>query len=186
MPPKPLATAHLHHTHDGDIYHVTLEVQSRSFDHPDPSHRSAAITKVALTELAPGQHTVSNVKITDHFGVENLLWKQQSGVTEGFSGITEFDSGHGVAWLSTTGIYDPRCQEHAAVDAVRLQTYRAQGTILAAFNYLHGPVTFAFDIQLASPPKAVEITLGLVGGNGGNPAQRSATLPDEVFVIHFP
>ena len=53
-------------------------------------------------------------------------------------------------------------------------------------NYLFGPVTFTFDINLSAAPTAVKLKMGLVGGNGGNPAQLYATLPSEEFVIQFP
>ncbi|MGH7516454.1 MAG: hypothetical protein ACREOC_03145 [Gemmatimonadales bacterium] len=69
---------------------------------------------------------------------------------------------------------------------MRLQTVRGTPEQLTAYNYLLGPLTFAFDIVLTAPPAALRLKLGHIGGNGGNPAQRSGTMPDEEFVIQFP
>jgi hypothetical protein len=117
------------------------------------------------------------------------------GTEIGFEGYTELDTvtpcGPGfpsVLWGAFSGVYDERCLADPLCDARRLQNYRASASPkqLGAFNYLLGPVTFAFDIALTAAPTAVRVRVGHVGGNGGNPSQRSATLPDETFVIQFP
>jgi hypothetical protein len=177
-------------------YRVTLQVWSHSFDHPDPVRRSALVTGVFLTQLPPGTgYVVSNVAITDRYGVDQSgMWTRSSGANEeGFAGYTEYDTagvcGHGlpsVFWAAFSGIYDERCLDDPSVDAFRLQTYRLSAPAVSVFNYIVGPLTFTFDIVLPSPPSAVRLRLGLIGGNGGNPAQRSPTLPDEQFVIRFP
>ncbi len=177
-------------------YHVTLQIWSHSFDHPNPSRRSALVTGVFLTQLAPGPgYALSNVGITDRYGVDQSgLWTRTSGANEeGFEGYAEYDTGGAcgpnlpnVFWSAFSGIYDERCLADAGTDARRLQTYRSAAEQVSVFNYVVGPLTFAFDIVVASPPAAVRVRLGLIGGNGGNPAQRSATLPDEEFVIQFP
>jgi hypothetical protein len=178
-------------------YHVTLQVWSHSFDHPDPVRRSALVTGVFLTQLPPSTaYGVSNVAITDRYGVDQSgMWTRGGGSVneEGFVGYTEFDTGGAcgrslpsVFWGVFSGIYDERCLDDPGVDAFRLQTYRPSTPQVSVFNYIVGPLTFAFDIVLTSPPSAVRLRLGLIGGNGGNPAQRSPTLPDEQFVIRFP
>jgi hypothetical protein len=142
-------------------------------------------------------HGVSNLRITDRYGIdETLLWSIVLGGTEiGFEGYTELDTGGSCGpgfpnalWGAFSGVYDERCLADPLCDARRLQTYRpnALPKQLLAFNYLLGPVTFAFDIALTAAPTAVRLSVGHVGGNGGNPSQRSATLPDETFVIQFP
>ena len=180
-------------------YHVTLQVWSHSFDHPDPLHRSALIKGVYLTQL-PGaptsNHQVSNVRITDRYGIdETEVWGRTSGGNEeGFDGYTFGDTNLlarcvpqlNEMWNAFTGIYDERCLADPACDALRLQTHRLPGFILIAFNYLLGPLTFSFDIALSGPPRAVKLKVGHIGGNGGNPLQRNATLPDEEFVIQVP
>jgi hypothetical protein len=185
-------------------FHVTLQVWSHSFDHPDPLRRSAVIKGVYLTQLpgAPGtNYQVSNIRITDRYGIDETgMWTRAGGFKEvGFDGYTWGDTA-AVAkcvpvldemWNAYTGIYDERCLADPACDAMRLQTYPSQTVALpvpklTAFNYLQGPVTFSFDIVLSAPPTAVKLKMGLVGGNGGNPLQRTATLPDEEFVIQVP
>jgi hypothetical protein len=180
-------------------YSVKLEVWSHSYDHPDPNHRSSAITGVYLTQLPllppASNYTISNLKITDRYGIdERSMWNTVSAPTEfGFDGYVELDTGRpcqpgfpNVLWGLYTGIYDERCLADPACDARRLQTYRPVWSQLSGYNYLLGPVTFAFDIALSVVPAAVRLRVGHVGGNGGNPAQRSATLPSEEFVIQVP
>src|SRR5258706_13864993 len=58
-------------------FHVALMVWSRSYDHPDPGHRNAMIKEVHLTQLTGGTHSVSNLLITDRYGIdETELWKR--------------------------------------------------------------------------------------------------------------
>jgi hypothetical protein len=179
-------------------YHITIQVWSHSYDHPDPNHRSAMVSGVYLTQLAvnPG-YSVSNLRITDRYGIdETWLWTVASSTTEiGFDGYAELDTGRpcqpgfpNVLWGAYTGIYDERCLADPACDARRLQTYLPlpARTQLSAYNYLLGPVTFAFDIKLSAIPIAVRLSMRHVGGNGGNPAQRWALLPSEEFVIQVP
>jgi hypothetical protein len=193
-----LATARLNYAQKGlkAPYHVTLQVWSHSFDHPDPAHRSALVTGVYLTQLPPSSgYNVSNVSIKDRYGVDHTgLWKQRSGANqEGFEGYQEYDTAGrcgpelpGIFWDAHTGIYDERCLADPATDARRFQTWRRSAYQVSVFNYLLGPVTFAFDIVLPLPPSAVRLRLGLIGGNGGNPAERQTPpLPDEEFVIQF-
>lgn len=190
--------SHVQSVHGGP-YRVTLKVWSHSFDHPDPLHRSALIKGVYLTQLPGGPGTdyqVSNVRITDRYGIdETEMWERTSvGNEEGFDGYTFGDTNLlarcvpqlNEMWNAFTGIYDERCLADPACDAMRLHTHRLPGFVLIAFNYLLGPLTFSFDIDLPSPPKAVRLVFGQIGGNGGNPLQRTATLPDEEFVIQFP
>ena len=195
-----LATARLRYVQRaaGAPFHVTIQVWSHSYDHPDPARRSALVTGVYLVDLI-GPNTgypVSNVSITDRYGVDQtLLWTRTSGANqEGFEGYAEYDTGgvcgHGlpsVFWGSYSGIYDERCLNDPAVDASRLQTYRTGNPQIGVYNYMLGPLTFSFDIALLSaPPTSVRLQLGHIGGNGGNPTQRSATLPNEEWTIRFP
>ena len=176
-------------------YHITLQVWSHSYDHPDPARRSAAIRGVYLIQLTGGSpYNMSHVKIVDRYGVEqNSLWTGVSAPNEaGFEGYVEVDTGKpcqpgfpNVLWGAYTGIYDERCLEDPACDRRRLQTI-AQWPQLTSFNYLLGPLTFSFDLALSAPPTAVRLRMSLVGGNGGNPAQRFYTLPDEGFIITVP
>jgi hypothetical protein len=186
MPPTALATVSLHSTPAGaGAFHVKLVDTSHTHRNADVAKRCAAITGVYLTELAAGSHTVTNTVITDHYGVnQTQLWTQRSGIDEGFGGYLEWDTGGHVAWISNSGIYDSACLHDAAVDARRLQTYRPTPDRVAAFNYIVSPVTFEFDITLAAKPKAVRLTIGFVGGNGGNPASHSPAFPDETLIIH--
>jgi hypothetical protein len=185
----------------GGLYHVTIQVWSHSYDHPDPGHKNAIVDAVYLTQLAPSSnYQVTNVKITDRYGIdETLLWWPVNGPDVGFVGYVELDTRTPcqpgfpqVLWGAFTGVYDERCLADPACDARRLQTYVttfpvSPGRIgLTAHNYLIGPVTFAFDITLSAAPTAVKLRMGHVGGNGGNPAQRNATLPSEEFVVQFP
>jgi hypothetical protein len=156
------------------------------------------VNGVYLTQLpAPPGPQGGGVHITDKYGVdETLLWRPMSSGTEmGFEGFTDLDTGTpcaasypNVLFTSYTGVYDDRCREDPACDARRLQTYMSNptGVQLSAFNYLTGPVTFAFNADLSAPPTAVRLRMGHIGGNGGNPAQRWALLPDETFIIAFP
>jgi len=168
-------------------------VWSRSYDHPDPGHRNAMIKEVHLTQLTGGTHSVSNLLITDRYGIdETELWKRGGGgPEEGFKQYTEWvppvgcPQGVPIAWGSYTGIYDERCLADPACDAMRLQTHRLPAHQIVVFNYLIGPVTFSFDFT-PSPPKAVRLVMGHIGGNGGIPARRYAILPDEEFIIQFP
>ena len=160
------------------------------------------VDRVYLTELPQSSsYAVTNVRITDRYGIdETLLWMPSKGGTGvGFDGYVELDTGQpcrpgfpNVLWGAFTGIYDDRCVADPACDARRLQTFVAPpgtppGRIqLAAYNYLIGPLTFSFDITLSIAPAAVRLRMGQVGGNGGNPAQRNATLPNEEFIIRFP
>jgi hypothetical protein len=186
----------------GSPYHVSIQVWSHSYDHPDPGHKNALVDAVYLTQLPQSTSlALTNARITDRYGIdETLLWMPTIGGTEvGFEGYVELDTAApcrpgfpNVLWGAYTGIYDERCLADATCDARRLQTYvvplvSPPGRIqLAAYNYLIGPVTFSFDIVLSAAPTAVKLRMGHVGGNGGNPAQRSATLPNEEFVIRFP
>ena len=185
----------------GGPYHVTIQVWSHSYDHPDAGFKNAVVDAVYLTHLPPSpNYGLTNVKITDRYGIdETLLWMPELGVDVGFVGYVELDTASpcrpgfpNVLWGAFTGVYDERCLADAACDARRLQTHvvtlaNPPGRIqLAAYNYLIGPVTFAFDIALSAAPTAVRLRMGHVGGNGGNPAQLSATLPNEEFVIRFP
>jgi hypothetical protein len=157
------------------------------------------IKGVYLAQL-PGalgtNYQVSNLRITDRYGIDETgLWTltRQSN-EEGFDGLAAGDTNAlarcvpdlGVMWSAFTGIYDERCLADRACDAMRLQTVRSAGSRLTVFNYLLGPLTFSFDIALPSPPRAVRLVIGQIGGNGGNPLQRTANLPDEEFVIQFP
>jgi hypothetical protein len=180
-----LATATVKHTvlRPG-WFHVTLSVRSHSHQNPDPTKRCAAITEVYLTQLAPGEHSVANITIKDAYGVDHLdLWSQVSGDEEGFTGYTECDADGVAEWTSTSAIYDTACLHDDDVDAMRLQNYRSGDSTIAAFNYLSGPVTFEFDLEVAAAPTAVRLVFGLMGGNGGDATKRSASLPDESIVI---
>ena len=176
-------------------YHVSLEVWSHSYDHPDPNHRNALVVGVELAHLAPGSYSATNLRITDRYGIEQTqLWAVVSGGTLGFFGYREWDAADscapavfGVVWGNFTGAYDERCLADLSCDSRRLQSYLTGPTNLqfVGFNYVAGPLTFSFDANLTAPPTAVKIRMGHIGGNGGNPAQRWATLPDEEFVIDF-
>ena len=181
---RPLATPnHLH---------VSLEVWSHSYDHPDPTHRNSLIVGVAMIP-PPAIGPVTNLRITDRYGVDQtLMWR--GGGTD-FFGYSEWDAAdscapgvYGVVWGNFTGIYDERCQADPACDSRRLQTYLTGPTFLqiVAFNYVAGPITFAFDVAAPDPPKTFKLRMGHIGGNGGNPAQRWALLPDEEFTIQVP
>jgi hypothetical protein len=177
----------------GKKFHVTLKVWSHSYDDPNPARRNALIRKVELTGLAGNQNNVNNVQITDRYGIdETKLWTPSAGVDAGFDGYTEVGpvkigtTSIPVIWGAYTGIYDERCLADAACDAMRLQTFRPDANRIAPFNYLLGPVTFSFDIAQPAAPKSVRLTMGLIGGNGGNPAQRSPAPGEDVFVISFP
>ena len=182
----------------GGAFHVTLRVWSHSYDHPDPVRRNALIKKVKLAKLTGTNNPLSNVRITDRYGIEETsLWATEHGGAEvGFASYTEVGpvflgptgtSRIDVIWGSYTGIYDDRCWADPACDAMRLQTHRLDQNRIAVYNYLIGPVTFSFDISQPAPPKAVKLVMGLISGNGGNPAQRSPALPDEEeFIIEFP
>jgi hypothetical protein len=172
----------------GGPFHVTLRVWSHSYDSPDPARRNALIKEVHLTHLPGASHPISNARITDRYGIDETgLWTYNSGASEeGFTDYAEWGASTGSQWGSFTGVYDERCVADPACDARRLQTYRLSPHKIVVFNYLIGPVTFSFDITLPAPPKAVRLVMGHIGGNGGNPAQRSPALPDETFVIQFP
>lgn len=177
----------------GGKFHVSIEVWSHSYDHPDPNHRNAIVNGVYLVQLPQSTNfAVANLKITDRYGIdETSLWTLALGGTSaGFDGYAERIGGGPPSggWASYTGVYDERCLADPLCDARRLQTYRTGPTnsTIAVFNYLLGPVTFAFDISLSAAPTAVKLKMGHVGGNGGNPAQRSASLPSEEFVFQFP
>ena len=177
-------------------YHVAIQVWSHSYDHPDPTRRSALVTAVYLTDLPPSSgYTVSAVDIRDRYGIDQTrFWRHVSGASqEGFDGYTEYDTGglcgHGlpnVFWTANSGVYDERSLADPTVDAFRLQSYRQGAAQVAIYNYMLGPLTFSFDISLPAPPSAVRLMLGQIGGNGGNPAQRTATLPNEEWIIRFP
>lgn len=180
-------------------YSIKLEVWSHSYDHPDPNHRSSIITGVYLTQLPQlppaNSYSVSNLNITDRYGInQNSMWTGVNRGTEfGFEGYIELDTGRpcqpgfpNVVWGVYTGIYDERCLADPECDARRLQTVRTQWAQLSGYNYLIGPVTFAFNMALPVVPAAVRLVVGQVGGNGGNPAQRTATQPNEEFVIQVP
>jgi hypothetical protein len=186
MPSPNLATATLKHTAiRPGWHHITLTVRSHTHQNPDPTKRCAAITEVYVTELAAGEHAVANITIKDAYGVDHLdLWSQVSGDEEGFTGYTECDSGGAVEWTSTSAIYDTACLHDPDVDAMRLQNFRSGDSSVAAFNYMSGPVTFEFDLEVAAPPKAVRLVFGLMGGNGGDATSRKAAQPDESVVIH--
>jgi len=189
-----LASVSLHsEPKKGGGFHVRLQVWNRSYDDPDPARRNALIKKVLLTKLTGNQNSPTNVQITDRYGIdETTLWMTQHGIDTGFDGYTEVGpvqigtTSIGVIWASYTGIYDERCLADPNCDRMRLQTYRPDQFRIAAYNYLLGPVTFAFDINQPGPPNAVRLTMGHIGGNGGNPAQRSAAPGEEEFIIEFP
>ena len=176
-------------------YHIVLEVWSHSYDHPDPNHRNALVTAVELGHLPPGNYAASNVRITDRYGIDQTdLWAIESGGVLRFFGYREWDAADtcapavfGVVWGNFTGAYDERCLADPACDSMRLQSYLTGTTKLQfrGFHYVAGPITFSFDANLTAPPTAIKIRMGHIGGNGGNPAQRWATLPDEDFVIDF-
>jgi len=178
----------------GAPYHVTLQVWNRSFDHPDPTQRSSIIKEVYLTQLpgAPGtNYQVSNAKVLDRYGIDHTgLWTRTSAYKEeGFDGYAMWDRGAPdflVIWAATSGIYDERCAADLLCDGMRLQTLRQSNSQISVFNYLLGPVTFSFDITMSGPPKAVKLKMSLIGGNGGNPAQRGNASAGEEFVIQFP
>jgi hypothetical protein len=174
-------------------FHVTLQVWNRSYDHPDPARRNALITKVKLTRLAGNQNSVVKAHIVDRYGIdETRLWMTSSGLDAGFEGYTEVgpvtmgSTTIGVIWGSYVGVYDERCLADPNCDRMRLQTNRPDQHRITVYNYLIGPVTFSFDIKQPTPPKAVRLTMGHIGGNDGNPGQRDSTLPDEEFTIEFP
>jgi hypothetical protein len=153
---------------------------------------------VYLTQLPSGPLSIANFRITDRYGVDSRqLFRSVSRPGElGWDGYMELDTGRpcapgypNVLWGAYTGIYDDRCLADPACDSRRLQTYvgpPAGGVQLVAYNYLIGPVTFSLDLTASAAPTAVRLDIGHIGGNGGNPAQRSATLPDETFVIQLP
>jgi hypothetical protein len=180
----------------GAAYKIALQVWNRSFDNPDPGRRSSIIKGVFLTQLTGTPNAVSNPRISDRYGIdETTFWAGTGGFKEvGFDGYIEGDSARlgkckpdiGIMWSVFTGIYDERCLADTACDAMRLQTISSPQLRLTVLNYLIGPVTFSFDLATSSPPKAVRLVMALIGGNGGNPAQRWATLPEEEFVIQFP
>jgi len=192
-----LASARLSYTQatPTDPYRVTLQVWSHSYDHPTPSRRSAVVSGVKLTQLSqlpplpnPGS-TITNVAITDRYGISHAdLWTLgYGGGEQGFVGHVEWDNGSKVVWSASSGIYDERCAADQTCDRLRLQTFRHTAVDeITVYNYLPGPLTFAFDIKLSAPPTAVRLQLSLQGGNGGNPAQRTPLLLDEEFVINFP
>ncbi|HEY2378179.1 MAG TPA: hypothetical protein VGH98_19540 [Gemmatimonadaceae bacterium] len=192
-----LATAQLSYAQRGKgaPFHVTIAVWSHSYDHPDAARRNALVTGVYLADLpASGVYNVSNILIRDRYNVDQTgLWTRTSGANlEGFEGYTEFDT-HGacgnawpnVIWSAYSGIYDERCVADATVDAFRLQTYRIAHPQISVYNYMLGPVTFSFEINLPAAPTSVGLRLGLIGGNAGNPAQRTNTVPNEEWVIQF-
>ena len=171
----------------GTPYKVTLQVWNHSYDHPNPARRSSLIKGVALTQLPGNNYNPVNATITDRYGVnETDLWRAESGADPGFLGYNEGGTSSNTFWSSLTGIYDERCLADPACDARRLQTYKSAPAQLTAYNYLLGPVTFVFDVALTAHPTAVKLRVGHIGGNGGNPATRSAALPDEEFVIQLP
>jgi hypothetical protein len=193
-----LASARLQYSQPapGAPYHINLQVWSHSYDHPNAVHRSALVNAVYLTQLPLGPaYAVSNIVIKDRYGIDQTaLWRRSNGIQEeGFEGYTELDT-HGacgpgltnVLWSANSGIYDERCAADPSCDAKRLQTYLSLPEQLTAYNYLLGPVTFSFDIVLSAPPSAVRLQVGHIGGNGGHPAQRAATIPQEQLVIQFP
>lgn len=188
-----LGTVRLTSTQVGANQHITLQVWSHSYDHPDPNYKNAIINGVYLVQLPQTTNfNVSNVKITDRYGIdETTLWTGTLGGTSvGFDGYAERVGGTGspIGWASYSGIYDERCLADPLCDARRLQTYRAGAghSAITVFNYLLGPVTFSFDVKLSAAPTAVRLKMGQVGGNGGNPATLYATLPSEEFIIQFP
>lgn len=176
----------------GAPYHVSLMVWSRSYDNPTPGRRNALIREVYLTNLKGNNIRPQNVRITDRYGIdETELWEGAGPI--GWIGYREWDSvgrcgpNIGVVWSSYTGIYDERCLADFGCDAMRLQTYIPSSHQVVAWNYLLSPVTFSFDVSLNVPPKSVKLVMDIIGGNGGNPAQRSAATPGtEPFVIEFP
>ena len=191
-----LASARLKYSQatPADPYRVTLQVWSHSYDHPTLSHRSAVVSGVTLTQLSQlppltNLSTISNVAITDRYGVSHVgLWEVgYTGAGEqGFVGHAEWGTNAKVVWQALSGIYDDRCATDQTCDRFRLQSFRHTSIDeITVYNYLPGPLTFAFDIRLSAPPTAVRLRLSLIGGNGGNPAQRTPSLPDEEFVINF-
>jgi hypothetical protein len=179
----------------GGAFHVTLKVWSHSYDQADPQRRNALIKTVKLARLTGTQNPLSNVHITDRYGVDHTaFWPvEQGGAEVGFVSYTEVGpvfigtTRINVIWGSTTGIYDERCWADPACDSMRLQTVRVGQDQIAVFNYLLGPVTFSFDIAQPVAPKAVKLVMGYISGNGGNPAQRGpALLDEEIFIIEFP
>ena len=180
-----------------DRYRVTIRAWSHTHDHPDPARRSAIVRGVYVSTLAnAGGYTADNISITDRYSVDHTdLFTQVSGADYfGFDGYRELDTAKpcrpgfpSVLWSAYTGIYDDECLNDAACDAMRLQTFHIPSSPqLSVFNYLRGPLTFRFDITLPAEPMGVRIRVGLIGGNGGNPAQRGPIgLPDDIFVIQF-
>jgi hypothetical protein len=178
------------------VYRCSLLVWSHTYDHSNAAGRSAVVSGVYLAQLpASTASLVATRSITDRYGVSHAgLWVPTSGAgEEGWDGYTEYDSGGAcgpgvpnVIWGAWTGIYDERCAADPAVDAFRLQTSRVSAVEIAVFNYLPGPLSFEFDLKSPKPPAAVRLVLGLQGGNGGNPAQRNAALPNQEFTITFP
>jgi hypothetical protein len=174
-------------------YHVTLEVWSHSYDHPDPVSRSAFIRTVSLTGLTTTAN-MTNVTVKDRYGVDqsSLMVGSTNPTNITFDGYREVDTGRpcqpgfpAVLWGVYSGIYDQRCLADPVCDALRLQTL-ATWPGLTGFNYISGPVTFDFDVGLAAPPKTVRLTMFFIGGNQGNPAQRFNNQPSETFTIEFP
>jgi hypothetical protein len=175
------------------VFHVTLQVWNRSYDHPEPGRRNALIKKVMLTRLSGNQNAPLNPHITDRYGIdETKFWTSDHGIDAGFDGYTEVGpvqigaNSIAVIWGAYTGIYDERCMTDPNCDRMRLQSYRPDQYGLVAYNYLLSPVTFSFDIKQPAAPKAVSLTMGHIGGNGGDPARRSAVAGEEKFIIEFP
>ncbi|MDH4132521.1 MAG: hypothetical protein OEV95_12025 [Gemmatimonadota bacterium] len=178
------------------LYRCSLMVWSRTYDHPTPMHRSAAVTGVFIAQLpATTTSLIATRSIKDRYGVSHSgFWVPTiGGGEEGWDGYAEYDTGGAcgaglpnVFWSASSGIYDDRCAADPAIDAYRLQTARPTAEQITVYNYLAGPVTFEFDFKSAKPPAAVRLVVGLQGGNGGNPAQLAPTLPNEEFTIVFP
>ena len=193
-----LASAQLTYTQKGAgaPYHVAIKVWSHTYDHPDPARRSALVTEVFLAELPQNAPIMTNVKIVDRYGVDQTMVFTGTigGSQQGWEGYKEFDTGGAcgpqlpqVFWGAFSGIYDERCLADQTIDARRLQTYGIGSTQISVYNYILGPLTFSFDIALASPPTSVLLRVGRIGGNGGNPAQRTEVFPGhEEFLIRFP
>jgi len=170
------------------LWNIALKVSSLTYDAASAARRCSLITRVRLVDLpAPGSggYQFKLRSIGDRHGINvSHLWMQEQG--QGFVGFVGYKeltaflkqpSVGATAWQSFSGVYDDRCAADPDSDKYRYQTVPvgASGNApvdrLMAFNYLRGPVTFEFTIDRFQRPARIQITLGLIGGNGGQPDQ---------------
>ena len=190
MPPSSApAAVQLNASQDAaGLWTVALRVSSLTYEEASAARRCSLITRVRLVDLpAPssGGYQLNLGSIRDRHGINvSRHWMHEQGQRfAGFVGYKELtvflkQPSVGVtAWQSFSGIYDDRCAADPDYDKYRYQTVPvgASGNApvdrLMAFNYLRGPVTFEFTIDRFQRPARIQITLGLIGGNGGQPDQ---------------